>query len=396
MSANSVDPTQGRAVALAKAEALRTVGRPKEALAIVDKSLGSNPGDFDLLCERARCLMALPGNQSEAVTSAERAIAVNPEHYFGYQILALIHASNASSSHSREAKLAVELARRAVALDAESIDTLVTLSFALRKTNDKRRAREVAVRAVSIAPDNSNALIQLALCEQDRKHHEAAREVLQSVLAIDPENARAHRLLGKSSARRGRSGEAANELAAAKRLEPRSRIQDAQLQQIVAGHYGLTLLLGIAAIFILFSTLPVLLRVVLAAAMLVAAFLVFRREGRVRPDVRRAVKQQRRLSSPLRIRLNILAGFLVALGAVLGAAGQLGFFEPQVEPSLSSAIVVLAAIVVFGPLSLWRAIKASAEVAAHQSASIDTVLGVALLGNVAAAAGSITAVVRLS
>lgn len=396
MNANRVDHSQGPAAALAQAEALRTIGRPKEALVIVEKSLGSNPDDFYLLCERARCLMTMTGLHNEAITSAERAIAVNPEHYFGYQILALIYASNASSSRSNEARRAVELARRAVALNAESTDTLVTLSFALRTTNDKREARAVAVRAVSISPDDPNALIQLALCEQDRNHHEAAREVLESVLAIDPENARVHRLLAKSYARRGRSGEAANELAAAKRLEPRSRIQDAQLQQIVAGHYGLTLLLGLAAIFILFSTLPVLVRVVLAGATLFEAFLVFRREGRVRPEVRRAVKQQSRLLSPLRVRLNILAGFLVALGAVFGAAGQLGFLEPQVVPSLRSAVFVFVAIVVFAPLSLWRAIRASADVAANESATFDKVLGLALLGNVSAAFGSIVAVVRLS
>lgn len=381
--------------ALARSQTLRSVGRISEALHVVDEALARYPGDYDLVCERAIVLGESEGCRSEALRTAEQAVSMDPEQAFGYQVLASILAGQAASPRSRAATRAVEVAGRAAELSNGSPGTLTTLAYVLRTAGRRAEARAVALQAASAAPDDVGVLLELARCARDLRNVSEVRQIAESILAIDPENAAAHTLLGQSLARHGRSAAAAKELAEAKRLDPHSQAGDADLRHLVVGRYGIAIVFVILALAVATQSIPIVLRVIGVTAVVAVGVFVVRRQGRVSGSVVRAVRAERRRSSPLKGRLIVLVGFLTACGSAFTAAGQNGWLEPQwMPPSQSGAIVTAVIVVLIAPATWWWALVATDDVLPHERATFDRLMTVALLLDIAAVVGSIAAVVR--
>jgi len=77
---------------------------------------------------------------------------------------------------------------KALKIDSENINALVTLGFTLNKVNRKSEAISPLKHALSIDPDNINAYTTLGMIYDELKMHSASDSLYESALAIFPEN----------------------------------------------------------------------------------------------------------------------------------------------------------------------------------------------------------------
>ncbi|MFZ5830034.1 MAG: DNA-directed RNA polymerase subunit alpha C-terminal domain-containing protein [Planctomycetota bacterium] len=136
---------------LLRAEALRNLGRPQEAITALDKLSGAIEQTADYLSQRAATVAAIGGNPTEVVALYERAVEVdgsNPNALFG------------------------------LALEND------------RYGNDER-AMELYKRAVNRYPSHVGSLLNLGLLYEDREQYDRAAQCYQRILDSYPDHARA-------------------------------------------------------------------------------------------------------------------------------------------------------------------------------------------------------------
>jgi Flp pilus assembly protein TadD len=98
------------------ADTLRRLGRPEEALAVLDEALARTPREARLLCDKG-VLEALLGRVSQARTSLEKAVAADPDRPEPYLSLGGVLASTGDVAGARRV-YATGLARPAIRGDA--------------------------------------------------------------------------------------------------------------------------------------------------------------------------------------------------------------------------------------------------------------------------------------
>jgi len=83
---------------------------------------------------------------------------------------------------------AIQQLEKALKIDSENINALVTLGFTLNKVNRKNEAISPLKHALSIDPDNLNAYTTLGMIYDELKMHSASDSLYETALAIFPEN----------------------------------------------------------------------------------------------------------------------------------------------------------------------------------------------------------------
>ncbi|HVX63068.1 MAG TPA: DNA-directed RNA polymerase subunit alpha C-terminal domain-containing protein [Pirellulales bacterium] len=139
------------ACVLARAEALRYLGKHQESLAVLDSLSGAVEQTAEYLYQRGATVAAAGGNPTEAVALLERAVEVDPRH------------SGAL--------------------------------FALAVENDRRGNDDVALelyqKSTARFPAHLGALLNLGILYEDRQQYDRARQCYQRILDVYPNNTRA-------------------------------------------------------------------------------------------------------------------------------------------------------------------------------------------------------------
>jgi DNA-directed RNA polymerase subunit alpha len=142
------------------AESLRNVGRPQEALKMLDNMFGAVEQTAEYLYQRAATVSAVGGNPSEVVALYERAVLTNENHPGAL--------------------------------------------FGLALENDRRGNDEDALdlykRAVGCFPTHVGALLNLGLLYEDRLQYERAKQCYQRILDMYPAHERARLFMKDASA----------------------------------------------------------------------------------------------------------------------------------------------------------------------------------------------------
>lgn len=150
--ANEPNPVSGL---LERAEVLLDLGRPKEALPLLQQAAGLAPDDCNPHCWMALALFRL-GRHAEALQVVARGATLAPDYEWPHRLRAII----------------------------------------LRDQRKFRPALEAAQIAVRLAPDEKNALHLLATCEVDCKQYPQALLTALRLREVAPEWDSAHTLLG--------------------------------------------------------------------------------------------------------------------------------------------------------------------------------------------------------
>ena len=139
------------ACVLARAEALRYLGKHQESLVVLDSLSGAVEQTAEYLYQRGATVAAAGGNPNEAVALLERAVEVDPRH------------SGAL--------------------------------FALAVENDRRGNDDVALelyqKSTARFPAHLGALLNLGILYEDRQQYDRARQCYQRILDVFPNNTRA-------------------------------------------------------------------------------------------------------------------------------------------------------------------------------------------------------------
>ncbi len=83
---------------------------------------------------------------------------------------------------------AIQQLEKAIKIDSNNINALVTLGFTLNKVNRKNEAISPLKRALTLDPDNINAYTTLGMIYDELKLHSASDSLYESALVIFPEN----------------------------------------------------------------------------------------------------------------------------------------------------------------------------------------------------------------
>jgi tetratricopeptide (TPR) repeat protein len=179
LPANEPDPA-GQLIE--RARVLLQLGRPAEALPLLQQAVAAAPGDCNPQCWMSLALMRL-GRLPEALKAAERGVALAPEYEWPHRLRSLV----------------------------------------LTEQGKLRPALEAAREAVRLAPDDETALHLLANCEIDCKQYSQAQATVERLLKVSPEWADAHTLMGVVMLHFKRWDEAEEQCRRALELDPEAR-----------------------------------------------------------------------------------------------------------------------------------------------------------------------------
>lgn len=174
------EPESARAHRLLAA-ALRGQGRTAEALEQATEACRLDPEDVDSLIVLADCAAAA-GNHRLAVETARRAVALHPHSWATHYTLghALLDAPGLYYSGASEA---IDAAER---LAPASADVQNLRGMYLTNLGDRRGARAAYRRALQLDPHSSLALNNLASLDVRRRPGRSAR-LLTSAATLDPQ-----------------------------------------------------------------------------------------------------------------------------------------------------------------------------------------------------------------
>jgi tetratricopeptide (TPR) repeat protein len=182
------DPADG-AAALARGQALVTLGRHRDALAVLARAAVLSPGDPAPWCLQAACHLSL-GEPQAALTAAERAVAAAPANSWGHRVRALALAALDRPGDAEGA------AAEAVRLAPASVVNLQLLAQCQVKAGHKAQGADTAERVRQLAPaDPATWLLLNFVALRSGQPGEAARHALQA-LRLDPTNSLALNNLG--------------------------------------------------------------------------------------------------------------------------------------------------------------------------------------------------------
>ncbi len=185
-----------------RSQALRDLRRPQAALDLVMPALAAHPDAPELLVEAARCRLAVGGRSSlgPAIDLLRRAVALEPENATA---VALLGASlMVTFTRAREGEQLLDRACQMAPFDA---DVAYARAVALEQRSVLRwdKAHAAVRHAAALAPQNPQVLLLKArvdrgrLGPRDAQGRAALVTDIEAILAVDPGNADAAYLLAQ-------------------------------------------------------------------------------------------------------------------------------------------------------------------------------------------------------
>ncbi|QDT00581.1 DNA-directed RNA polymerase subunit alpha C-terminal domain-containing protein [Adhaeretor mobilis] len=138
-------------VSLAKAEALRYIGRPEEALAILNELSGAVEQTAEYLYQRSATVSALGGNPSESIALLERAVESDDSHAGALFGLALVNDRHGNDEY------ALQLYEKASGQFPTHIGTLLNLGLLYEDNGHFERAKQCYQRILEVYPAHERA-----------------------------------------------------------------------------------------------------------------------------------------------------------------------------------------------------------------------------------------------
>ncbi|MDQ6884722.1 MAG: tetratricopeptide repeat protein [Candidatus Dormibacteraeota bacterium] len=164
---------------MAQAHALIDLGRPADAIPLLQRAIAADPEDAYPRCLLAACFLDLYRDE-DARRTVESALALDPE-------LSLAHRLH---------------------------------SFALRKLGKPALALDAAREAVRLSPLDTSALLELGEAQLGKRQFKEAVQSAERVRALSPESFDGHYLLGRIALQRRRWKEAEGHCRQALRIDP--------------------------------------------------------------------------------------------------------------------------------------------------------------------------------
>lgn len=201
---------------LRRAQALLEVGRVDEAAEILGRCLSSEPDSYV-----GHCLMANVESEREAwgpmLRSAQRAIAIRPEHEWGHRLSSIAH-RHLLSPHTavREAEEAVRLAP----YSSQCYINLANCHLSMDGAGAAQSAYRAARKAVDLAPEEPAAHTTLGRAHAAADDSPSAQACYERALALDPLNSAARNNLAVEQLQAGRYTTAGRNLINALALDP--------------------------------------------------------------------------------------------------------------------------------------------------------------------------------
>ena len=213
-----------------RAEALLTLRRPSDALAIATTLVASRPQDPRTWALLARCQLAT-GARTSAVASVRQAIAFAPDqprvHAWASQVLAAAGMRNLALDAAQEAaRLGPHLVAAHVAVALRAADIAPRGDVASLDHFLWQQARWHAHEALRLDPADTQAVFAAAYVDLRSGQDSRARRGFRAVLAADPTDQAAQNNLAVLEMKRMRLGRAGKALAGLAAADPRdSRVQ---------------------------------------------------------------------------------------------------------------------------------------------------------------------------
>lgn len=165
------------------------LGYPEAAVASFRRALQLNPNS-QIVRQDLGAALVRTGKWSEAAEVLGPLATSQPS---SYQVVYLNALALQNSQHSKKAEAE---ARRALVLDANSVDARVLLGLALSSQNRYDEAIRELARAAEIAPDSFDAQFYLGRTKYARSDTAGASAALQKAVRLRPEDSEARFLLG--------------------------------------------------------------------------------------------------------------------------------------------------------------------------------------------------------
>jgi tetratricopeptide (TPR) repeat protein len=166
-----------------RALALELLGRPEDALELLDRAARLRPEDGALLLERAVALLKAnrPSEARDLLRRYRDGVGPTgrvPPLYYAYGVLALAAAGDAEG--------AVRLGREGITRYPDSGEILVNLAVVLEERGEREAAESFYLRAVSEPPAPPQAHRNLGDLAYRRGDHAGARAHFERAVRIDP------------------------------------------------------------------------------------------------------------------------------------------------------------------------------------------------------------------
>lgn len=170
-------------VALAKAEALRYLGRHEEALKTLDDLSGAVEQTAEYLYQRSATVSALGGNPTEAIALLERAVESDDSHAGALFGLALVNDRHGNDDYARQ------LYEKASGQFPTHIGTLLNLGLLYEDSGQFERAKQCYHRILDVHPAHERARLYFkdSDASKDMLYDEEARrrqDRLAQVLSV--------------------------------------------------------------------------------------------------------------------------------------------------------------------------------------------------------------------
>ncbi|MFO0838171.1 MAG: tetratricopeptide repeat protein [Phycisphaerae bacterium] len=195
--------------------ALSEMGRPQDALNLLEKLIDEFPRSSRLLGTRGVVLSNV-GDLDQARASLEEAVAADEQDGAAIANLALI------CERQREFDRALQLYEKAIDAGADIDWVLLRKSAVHSETGDLESARSALHRYLSLAPEDAAQWISLAILYSDQERFDQARECYRAAEAIDADSPSLRLNWGVSATRAGDLAAAHQQLAALQRIAPGS------------------------------------------------------------------------------------------------------------------------------------------------------------------------------
>jgi tetratricopeptide (TPR) repeat protein len=304
------------------------------APALADPGAGAEPW-----CLLARCQLSLD-RPAEAVVSAARAAALEPEQEWPHRLQAV------AWLHRNRPKRAREHAARALALAPESPETLYLMAQVHLACSQWADAAECARRNLAANPEASMSWESAAMVDLHGADWAGAERNARAGLALAPQDADLIMILGQSLERQGRADAAGQAYAAATRADPSDQRGRRALGRLGIPLLGGGVLLAVKLGFVLsanglrmslgqhwlgFRTVLAVVALALAVPYAVLEFRHRRATAQLTPELRDTARRQRRQDA---------RGWLLVAAVGAGLLGLVAVLLP--DPPAAGALAVVA------------------------------------------------------
>lgn len=218
---------------LIRASELNRLGRPREALDLLDRVLGAQPAHPRALSLRSLFLVPL-GEYDAAIAAARASVAADPQYYNGFWALSF------ALDQAGQGPEAVEAAATAVRLKPDVALNHVRLAEALIDT-DPPAAVAPAERARELAPGNALTHVACGAVYEMNQCPDEARQSYLRALEIDPQTPNAHFRIALLDKQAGKGESALRGFRRAATLNPKASDARKQIELLIYQRLGSTL-----------------------------------------------------------------------------------------------------------------------------------------------------------